>query len=171
MPLPFGFSFGGNEDPMTKLGTAGRGIQGLLSDPAQQAKLAGNPMLNAGMGLLASSYDANINPFQAAMQGLQKGATEQQTQEDRERQEKAREAIAAYFGSLGQQVPGQAPPTAQEQALQMSLAPGQPGAAMGAGGAPPVNPNSRQVAYASLPGGDDMQRQQRRMAWEQIIGR
>lgn len=167
--MPFGFSFSGDENPMQKLGAAGRGIQGLLSDPAQQAQLAANPLLNAGMGLLSSSYDASINPFQAAMQGLQQGATAQQTQEDRERMEKARKAAAAYFAQLQQQVPGQPPPTAQEQALQMSLAPGQPGAP-GAAATPAAPPNRYTPAYAALPGGDEMQRQQRRMAWEQIIG-
>jgi len=160
MPLK-DFSFGGLKNTMG----------GLLSDPKQQAALLNSPGFGAGMGLLASSQDARINPFQAAYKGMTAGKKQMESQEDRDRLEKARKALAAYFAAQGQQVPGQAPPTAQEQALQMSLAPGQPGASMGAGMAPPMPQTGYVPAYTGLPGGQDMQRQQNRMAWEQIIGR
>jgi hypothetical protein len=169
--MPFGITFGGGQNPFQQVQDFGQNVRGLLSSPKQQAGLSANPMFQAGMGLLGSSYDASVNPFQAAMQGLQKGTTEQQTQEDRERLEKARKQLAAYFAAQGEQVPGQAPPTMQEQALQQSLAPGQPGASMPGGAAPPIPQRGYTPAYASLPGGDELQRQQRRMAWEQIIGR
>lgn len=169
--MPFGIGFGGKEDPMKQMQQFGQNVQGLLQSPQRQAGLAGNPMFNAGMGLLGSSYDANINPFQAAMQGLQKGTTEQQSQADRERMDKLRKALAAMIAQQGGQVPGQPAPTATEQGLQQSLVPGQPGASMGGPETVPQNPNPRRFAFAGQPGGAEMQRQQNRMAWEQIIGK
>lgn len=163
MPGMFGEDWGG--------GALKQNLGGLLTDPKQQAALASSPMFSAGMGLLGSSQDARINPFQAAMKGLTTGKAQAESDEDRERLAKMREALAAMIRQGGGQVPGQPPPSPQEQAMQMSLAPGQPGAGMGGGMAPPVAPNARQAAYAGLPGGQDMQRQQNRMAWEQIIGR
>ena len=163
MPGMFGEDWGA--------GALKQNLGGLLTDPKQQAGLAASPMFSAGMGLLGSSQDARINPFQAAMKGLTTGKAQAESDEDRDRLEKARKALAAYFAAQGQQMPGQPPPSPQEQAMQQSLAPGQPGASMGGGMAPPAPPNARQAAYASMPGGADMQRQQNRMAWEQIIGR
>ena len=168
--MPFGIGFGG-KDPMKQVQQFGQNVQGLLQSPKKQAGLAGNPMFNAGMGLLGSSYDAGINPFQAAMQGLQKGTAEQQSQADRERLDKLRKALAAMIAKQGGQVPGQPAPTAIEQGLQQSRAPGQPGASMGGAGAAPQNPNPRRFAFADQPGGAAMEQARNRMAWEQIIGR
>lgn len=108
------------------------------------------------------------------MEGITQAKAQAESDEDRERLEKARKQLAAYFAAQGQmppQVPGQAPPTPEEQAMQMSMAPGQPGASMGGATAPPPPANRYTPAYASLPGGADMQRQQQRMAWEDIINR
>lgn len=112
----------------------------IMNDPGA---LTSNPMFTGGMGLLSASRDARIDPFQAAVQGIQSGKEQQQSDEDRKRMEELRKKLAALIAAqtANQGVPGQPPPTAQEQALQMSLNPGQPGSSLNAPLG--INPQSR----------------------------
>lgn len=157
--MPLDWSFGGVKDT----------LGGLLAEKgAGLGELTSSPSFNAGMGLLSASRDASVDPFQAALGGLVAGKKGQESDEDRERTEKLRALMAQYFGGQGGGVPGQPAPTPTEQAMQQSLIPGLPGssAQMPQGG---VMPESRVPSYAGLPGGDQMQQQMNRLAWEQII--
>lgn len=70
---------------------------GLLSDMSGLTSLTQNPLFNVGMGLLAHRADASINPFQAAMQGLQQAQAYQTEAEDRERLEEQRQMLSDFF--------------------------------------------------------------------------
>jgi len=67
-----------------KKGFSSENMQGLQS----------NPMFNMGMGLLSSSYDGNINPYQAAMKGLL--SANQQSKADEK--QKALEGLLTRMG-------------------------------------------------------------------------
>ena len=73
---------------------------GLFQDPQQMQALGGNPMFNMGMQLLASGYDARINPFQAALTGLQEAGKEGRSKEDRARDDELRAQLVEYFKQL-----------------------------------------------------------------------
>lgn len=105
---------------------------GLLTDPQQQMGLLQNPLFSAGMGLLSSSYDPNVNPFNAAMGGIASAQQNQQAQADRERIEELRRQLAALIAGQGggmQMPPGTIPGVDPQNMMQ---APG--GAAAGGGG-------------------------------------
>lgn len=87
------------EDPYT--------VGGIFNDPQQTQSLAGNPMFNMGMGLLASSQDRDINPFSAIMSGLNQAGEQGRIQTDRERDEELRKQLVEYFKQmqLGGMVP------------------------------------------------------------------
>lgn len=87
------------------------GLGGLLSDPEKQMALLNNPMFNAGMGLLSSSYDRGINPYQAMMGGLMQARQSQSEQEEKERMAELRERLAAL---IRQQQPTQLPGQIQQ---------------------------------------------------------
>jgi hypothetical protein len=99
-------------------------ISGLFNDPAQANSLAANPMFNMGMGVLSSAYDPNVNPFGAAMGGLNKATAEGRSQDEESRDEDLRKALAEFFarqGGGGGGMPG------QDRAAQFGQIPGQNG--------------------------------------------
>ena len=99
---------------------------GLFRDPQQMQALAGNPMFNMGMGLLAAGQDASINPFSAAMGGLTQAGTQQRLMDKEARDQSLREALAAYFAQ--QQQPGQPMPTSRVDLMGLGAnVPGQAG--------------------------------------------
>lgn len=91
------------------------GIGGLLSDPEKQMALLNNPMFSAGMGLLSSSYDRDINPYQAMMGGLMQAKQSQSEQAEEERMAKLRERLAALIRQQQQTQQTQLPGQTQQQ--------------------------------------------------------
>lgn len=82
---------------------------GILDNPQQLQQLAGNPLFNMGMGLLAHRQDASINPFTQTIQALQQSGQQQRTLEDRKRDEELREKLIEYFKGMQTPQPGQPP--------------------------------------------------------------
>lgn len=78
-------------------------LGGLLSSPEQQMALLSSPMFGAGMGLLSSSYNPQINPFQAAVQGIQSAKQQTQADEDRKRIEEQRQELYALIQQIADQ--------------------------------------------------------------------
>lgn len=92
-------------------------LGGILDNPQQ---LQENPWFNMGMGLLSSRYDGNINPYQAAMGGLQ---TANQNKQQSELRKQILEAVQNARGGAVQSDPraGGQPPAVQDplQAIAM----------------------------------------------------
>ena len=87
-------------------------VQGLLFNRLFGQKtdgpvgLLGNPMLQVGMGLLASRANPRINPFEAAMTGLTNAAQFRQIEEDRKREMEMREREDKVREHLSKIIPG-----------------------------------------------------------------
>jgi hypothetical protein len=105
-------------------------ISGIFTDPAQANSLAANPMFNMGMGVLQSAYDPRVNPFGAAMGGLQQAGEQGRVQATESRDDQLRAALAKFFARQGGVPPGMPGPDRAAQFGQMPggapTAPGQP---------------------------------------------
>ena len=106
-----------NEDEDTGLwgrmmGTPGGGLSSLTA----------NPLFNLGMGLLQARYDRDVNPFQAATQGLLSAAQEQERQAKAARDEQARIDAQRLIES------GQLLPQQVQAMQQMGMLPPDPNA-------------------------------------------
>ncbi len=103
-------------------------MAGILDDKPnlneQMLGLGANPFFNMGMGLMQSRYDPNVNPFTAAMQGLAGARQASAADEEQERAEAQRKAIAEYFRSLGLPAPGENPYAGAEQQFGTGGTPG-----------------------------------------------
>ena len=104
--------------------------------------LLGNPMFQAGMGLLANRYDSRINPYASAMNGVNNAAAYQmmerqrrQEDEDRARYEKAIDELTKVVGPTAPVAMG--PPGPQGMNMQ-----------------PQPNPNYDPMAYILAQAGD-----------------
>lgn len=107
--------------------------KGLLQ-PENQMALLENPMFNAGMGLLSSSYDPNINPFQAVVGGAASARKTQQENEDRKRLEELRKQLAELMKNMPN-ASQTTPPWMQQPAITPGVSPAPAGPnAMGGGG-------------------------------------
>ena len=91
-------------------------ITGLLGNSGDLQNLAGNPLFNVGMSLLQSSYDPRVNPFGAAMGGLQQANQyqrlargDERTAAQDTRAQQLRDMLAKYFESQQQPQPPQQP--------------------------------------------------------------
>lgn len=100
-------------------------IGGIFTDPAQANSLAANPMFNMGMSVLQSAYNPNVNPFAAAMGGLQDAGQQGRIQAEESRDDQLRKALADFFAQQGGGMP-QDPRAAQFGGMPG----GAPGAAM-----------------------------------------
>ena len=69
-------------------------IEGLLG-------ASGNPFFQAGMGLLASRYNPQVNPWLQTMENLTMAKQASDTQADRQRQEQLREQLGQFFQQRG----------------------------------------------------------------------
>lgn len=76
----------------------------LANNQPKLSALMANPLFGAGMGLLASRYNRNVNPFQAAMQGLTSAYgtgvaqdKKRQEDEDRAKRKKALEDVQRWL--------------------------------------------------------------------------
>lgn len=118
---------------------------GLLNDPEQQMGLLSNPMFNAGMGLLSSSYDPNINPWQAAMGGIAGAQQNKQTQQDRKRIEELRKQLAQLISQQQRGMQGM-PPGAMQPGMDSP-------STMGGGGGSYVDQVLRDNAWRNIIGG------------------
>jgi hypothetical protein len=67
--------------------------------------LLGNPMMQVGMGLLASRANPRINPFEAAMTGMTNAAQFRQIEEDRKREMEERERMDKVREQLSKIIP------------------------------------------------------------------
>ena len=65
--------------------------------------LLANPLFNVGMGLLASGYDQNVNPYQAAVGGLISAQQQQTDALARQRDEEMRQQLADFFAQQEQE--------------------------------------------------------------------
>ncbi len=83
-------------------------LKGIFEDPSQLNQLTQNPMFNIGMGLLQHRADASVNPFAAALGGLQSASEASIEAKERERLEQQRKALQEWLQSQGIQMPGQA---------------------------------------------------------------
>lgn len=72
-------------------------ISGILDDPSQLQNLNQNPLFNMGMGLLAHRYDADVNPFQAMVGGLQTSQKFQTEADERARLEEQQKMLTDFF--------------------------------------------------------------------------
>lgn len=88
-------------------------VNGLLGgSPQQQSGMSGayqNPWLHMGLGLLASSYDPKVNPYQAISSGLQTAMMNRDSQSQIARKEDDRKRMADLREKLSQLIAGRAP--------------------------------------------------------------
>lgn len=155
----FGQSFGDFKDR----------IGGLLSDPQQAHALTANPWVGIGTGLLSGKGAVG------ALSGLAAAKQQMQSDEDRERLAKLREQLSALIQQQAGAVPGQPPPSATEQAMQMSLNPGQPGSSLNVPGAtPPIMPQmGGGGGFGGMQGGMGPETLQllQQLGWSGVMGR
>jgi hypothetical protein len=84
-------------------------------------------MFNMGMGVLQSAYDPNVNPFGAAMGGLNKAGEQGRVQDEQSRDEQLRQALAEFFARQGGVPQGTPDPRAQQFGGMPGGAPTAPG--------------------------------------------
>lgn len=98
-------------------------IGGILDDPSQLTQLNQNPLFNMGMGLLAHRADASVNPFGAALQGMQTAQQYQTVADKEKRMEEQREMLEDFFKSQRERMQSQTGGMRQSAVEQM-LSPG-----------------------------------------------
>ena len=84
-------------------------MAGLLGNQSALTDATMNPLFNVGMGLLAHRYDRRINPFQAALGGLQTAKKYQTAGAKEKRMEELRKEMLEFLRKQGA-------PNAEEQA-------------------------------------------------------
>jgi hypothetical protein len=134
-------------------------LSGILEDPSQLNQLNQNPMWQFGMGLLASTYDANVNPFTAMQQGLSASQGFQNEAEQRETLEAQRKMLEDFFKAQTDELN-------RQRTLSGTRTGEQPRTAFETAVSPSVR---RGLGSAALTGqNEDLYR---RMAWREILGK
>lgn len=150
----------------------GQKVGGILDPqaPTYLGNMTGNPMFQAGMGILSANQDPDQNVFQGAMRGLTAAKQQSMKDEDRKRNEQLREALAKL---LGQQ------PGAQGMPGTIPGLPGAPGTPPGGTPGiipPPPGPSSYGAAsrQSQFPGAQPRdpitEQMMQRMFWSDITG-
>lgn len=135
---------------------------GLLADPEHWEQLAGNPMFNMGMRLMASGYDPTQNPFQGMLTGLQQAGKERRTATKEQQEAEALDLISKYLKSSED----------DRNRLQAFMGMSQQGTPMGMGNTAIDRMVSPSVQRGLAANQLDPQNEElyRRLAWQEILG-